>query len=52
MSEYPPTIDDFGSNVRISITTNCKIYVPAGAVERYKNNDQWKQYADQIMAMP
>ena len=43
----PPTITSPFTN-----TNNCSIYVPAGAVEAYKTDDNWRYYADRIQAIP
>lgn len=41
--ENPPVIRNINT-----INSNCTIYVPASAIDTYKNADVWKQYADQI----
>lgn len=45
LRDYPPL-------GYLSIPKTCTIYVPAGSVERYKTNNQWSFYADQIQAIP
>jgi uncharacterized protein YjdB len=56
LNEYPPTV--FNDTVYTSYVkkffyeTIPTIYVPVGSVDRYKNHVHWKQYADQIQAIP
>ena len=44
--ENPPTI--LNAN---TINANCTIYVPASAIETYKNTDGWSRLANQIQSM-
>lgn len=53
MNEYPPELLKYDAyNVSIRIPKTCIVFVPKGSLDRYKENDQWKQYADQIQAIP
>ncbi len=45
LSDIPPTIDNWST-----INPNCTIYVPASAVETYKNANGWSKYTEQIKA--
>jgi hypothetical protein len=40
------------STASCGLSTGCTIYVPAEAVDDYKDNTQWAKYANQIQAIP
>jgi len=46
--EVPPTINRWLFDSRYIET----IYVPTGSVDRYKNTEGFKEYADKIKAKP
>ena len=48
----PPTIARYPEDSPFSNTNNCSIYVPAGALETYKTDDNWRFIADRIQAIP
>lgn len=51
LSEDPPVIKTFLYN-SIDVPANCTIYVPANSVDKYKNDANWSEYANQIAAIP
>lgn len=48
----PQTIPPIISTDSFNITPNCKIYVPAEAVDTYKADANWTTYADRILPIP
>ena len=50
--EVPPTIGNGIFATHKSISSLETIYVPAGSVDRYKNAEKFKGYADKIKAKP
>ena len=52
LSVEPPVIGNGSSTASCGLSTGCTIYVPAEAVDNYKDNTQWAKYANQIQAIP
>jgi hypothetical protein len=48
----PPTLDAWYTTTFSTSSLNCKIYVPASAVNTYKTASRWSYYSSKIQAIP
>lgn len=52
LKDEPFIIGGGSASASLDIPGTCTIYVPAGAVDKYKSNTQWGKYSAQIQAIP